>query len=52
MPKPLMCSDKALYAFPPVGIWRYGAAGQHGFQDAQQLFGDLVIPLVAGMMEG
>lgn len=47
-----MRGHQAFDAFTSIGVGRHGAACQHGFQDPQKLFGDFVISLVAGMMEG
>ena len=51
MPKPFMCGNQAFDAFAPIGIRRDCAAGQHRFQNAQELFGDLIIALVAGVVK-
>ncbi len=52
MPKALMRRNQALNAFAAVGIRRHGSAGEHGFQNMEQLLGNLIIALVAGMVEG
>ena len=51
VPKPFMGRDQTLDAFTPVGIWRNGAARQHCFENMQELFSDLVISLVTGVVK-
>lgn len=51
MPKPLMGRHQALDALPAVGIGRNGPAGQHILQNMKKLLGDLIIRLIAGVME-
>ncbi len=52
VPEALMSGDQAFDALAAVGIWRDGSARQHVFEDMQQLLGDFVVALVAGMVEG
>lgn len=47
-----MCRHQALDALAAVGVRRDGAPGQHVFEDKQQLLGNLIVSLIAGVMEG
>ncbi len=46
-----MGGDQAFDALAAIGVRGDGAAGEHVFEDVQQLFGDFVVALVAGVME-
>jgi hypothetical protein len=46
-----MRRHQALNAFAAVGVGRNRPAGQHILQNMEQLLGNLIISLVAGVME-
>ena len=51
MPEPLMRGDQTLHVLPARPIRCERLARQHHFQNAQQLVGNLKIPLVACLVE-
>lgn len=51
MPETLMGGDEALDAFAPIDIRVDILPRQHPFQNHQQLLGNFVIILIAGVME-
>jgi len=52
MPKPLMRGDQALQRTAAVLFGRDAAAGQHGFERLEQLFGDREVLRIASLVEG
>ncbi len=52
VPEALMRGDQAFDAFAAVGVGGDGAAGEHAFQDVEELLADFVVALVAGVVEG
>lgn len=46
-----MRGNEALDALASIGIGVSRAAGDHAFEDDQKLFRDLIIVLIAGVME-
>ncbi len=51
MPKPFVRGDKAFHVPAARAVRGQRAAGQHHLQNVQQLFRNLKIALIAGMME-
>jgi len=52
VPQPLMRRHQTLDAAPSVAVRGIRAAGEHAFQNVQQLLGHVEIGLVAGVVEG
>ena len=51
MPEPLMRGDQALDALATVQILRNRASRKHILKNTKELFGNLIIGLIAGMMK-
>ena len=51
MPEPLMRGNQTLDALAAVRIGRNCSAREHVFKNTKELFGDLIIGLVAGVMK-
>ncbi len=52
MPKAFVGGDEGFHASAAVSVGDNGSAGQQVFDYLQQLLGDIVIGLIAGVMEG
>ena len=52
VPEAFMGRDQAFHIPPARAVWRERAPRQHHFKDMQELFGDLKIRLVTGMVKG
>jgi hypothetical protein len=52
MPKPFMSGDQAFFGAAISAVWQTGRSVRHELQNIEQLFGDVDLPLIAGVMEG
>jgi hypothetical protein len=52
LPKPLISGDQAFFAPAISAVWQTDRSVHHEFQDLEQLFCGLDIPLIAGVVEG
>jgi uncharacterized membrane protein len=46
-----MCGNQAFHVTPAIAARQHWPAGKHHFEDVQQLFRDLEIALITGVVE-